>query len=338
MKFFFIYFLLISSVFHAQKTLSNPIDQIQSKEEAQKFIQTVKINGKDFSKTKLLPIREFNDRAVSERIKKLADSLQIKDSYYKGDLDGNGLTDLLFTADDGSCMGSKKNSDGKYEDESCSFGAFALMDFGKSFAVFEIYRNVFNACTVQIVKKDGKNFVELNYDEINEDISENLKYTHLYRQKLLTFKFGSFVEYNSNPSHHTITEINYETSGCFGTCPVFTLVLKPSVEKSVFVPKYYNFSEESHKQERGIFYANIKQKDFEEITYLLNYLNFTNLNDEYNVLWTDDQTGDLIIKYDNGTTKHITDYGLQGTEGLRLVHSKLMRLRFSQEWKKTKNR
>lgn len=49
---------------------------------------------------------------------------------------------------------------------------------------------------------------------------------------------------------------------------------------------------------------------------------------------TDDQTGDLKITFNNGKVKTISDYGMIGTNGLKILYEKLAELRFNQKWQK----
>lgn len=58
-------------------------------------------------------------------------------------------------------------------------------------------------------------------------------------------------------------------------------------------------------------------------------MDFTNLEKDYAVGWTDDQSCTLKIVYDNNKTKVIEDYGLIGTFGLKKLYQQLFELRFN---------
>ena len=74
--------------------------------------------------------------------------------------------------------------------------------------------------------------------------------------------------------------------------------------------------------------------DIDKLEEILNYCEFDNLDKEYTVMHTDDQTGDLKITYNNGKVKTISDYGMIGTYGLKILYKKLAELRFNQKWRK----
>ena len=148
----------------------------------------------------------------------------------------------------------------------------------------------------------------------------------------LTFKYGDFVEYNSNPKSYSIEKIEYQTTMCYGTCPKFYIsILKD--KSSIFKAEAYNRELRNPKEIKGVFNTTLSDTSFLEIINLLNYIDFPNLNDNYAVGWTDDQTCTLTITYDNGQTKAIKDYGLIGTYGLDKLYQLLFDLRFNQNWK-----
>jgi hypothetical protein len=152
----------------------------------------------------------------------------------------------------------------------------------------------------------------------------------------LTFKFGNFIEYNENPKINKISKIEFATSGCFGTCPVYKLTLNRD-SLSIFNAQYYNFNknrEVTYGKEEGVFTTTINKIEFDKLEEILNYCDFDNLYKEYSVMHTDDQTGDLKITYNNGKVKTISDYGMIGTYGLKTLYKKLAELRFNQKWRK----
>ncbi|MEN2400178.1 DUF6438 domain-containing protein [Flavobacterium sp. MC2016-06] len=153
---------------------------------------------------------------------------------------------------------------------------------------------------------------------------------------ILTFKFGDFIEYNENPKKNKISTIEFSTSGCFGTCPVYKLTLNRD-SLSIFNAQYYNFNENieiTYGKEEGVFSTTINKIDFDKLEEILNYCDFENLNKEYHVSHTDDQRGNLKITFNDGKVKTISDYGMVGTYGLKMIYEKLAELRFNQKWKK----
>ncbi|MFT3796482.1 DUF6438 domain-containing protein [Flavobacterium sp.] len=152
---------------------------------------------------------------------------------------------------------------------------------------------------------------------------------------VLKYNFNSFIEYNQNISNRKIEKIEYATMGCYGTCPIFELTLIPNKE-SIFKANNFNFHNniESYSENgEGNFKTHLKKETFKELSDLLNYIDFENLEDNYSVGWTDDSECILKITYDGGKIKTISDYGMSGTYGLKKVHDYLHKIRFNQNWK-----
>jgi hypothetical protein len=84
----------------------------------------------------------------------------------------------------------------------------------------------------------------------------------------------------------------------------------------------------------GVYTSKLSEKDFKEIIDLINYLDFENLNDEYNVGYSDTQTVYLAITYDNLKVKKIRDYGTMGTRGLKKLYGILFQMKANQQWTK----
>ena len=144
--------------------------------------------------------------------------------------------------------------------------------------------------------------------------------------KKLIFKSGGFVEYNPDPIDYRIEKIEFETTMCFGTCPVFKMTID-SNRDAVYESIKFN------AQKTGKYQTRIDNKTYLRLKDLLNYTNFPKLKNSYRVSWTDDQTSTLKITYDNGKVKTIEDYGLIATFGLCQAYKILFNLRGSQEWK-----
>lgn len=160
-----------------------------------------------------------------------------------------------------------------------------------------------------------------------------LKYSE--SKSMLTFKYGNFIEYNENPKQNKVTKIEFNTTGCFGTCPKYKLILNRD-SLSIFKAERYNFSDDEIKKrnEEGVFSTLISEKEFDKLEEIINYCAFENLNDEYHVMHTDDQTGILKITFNDGNVKTINDYGMVGTYGLKLFYEKLAEFRFNEKWLK----
>jgi hypothetical protein len=83
----------------------------------------------------------------------------------------------------------------------------------------------------------------------------------------------------------------------------------------------------------GDFTSIIKPADLNEIHDIINYISIKNLKDYYSIGATDNYTCTIRIKFNDGSIKYISDYGEQGTFGLKLLYSKFFKLINNQDWK-----
>ena len=297
----------IAQISFGQKFPSR-IDTLNSKAAIEKLIHSF---GKHYIGFTLKPITESIDAfGNNEPCKKYADSLNITNSFYKADFDNNGYTDLLAIGD--------------YED----FRIFVVMNYGDdSLKITPLTRRSFQECTFpKIIHDSIIRYYSQEHDYRNKEESTTLKY------KDLVFKFGDFVEYNPLPKNYSIEKIEYQTTFCFGSCPKFYIAIDKN-KSAIFKAEGYNQDLKKPEEIKGTFNTNLKDNSFLEITGLLNYIDFPNLKDNYEVNWTDDQTCTLTITYNNGQIKKINDYGLLGSFGLNRLYQLLFDLRFNQNWK-----
>ncbi|TGD56677.1 DUF6438 domain-containing protein [Flavobacterium humi] len=307
-----ILFSLISCKEQNQKHIitKTKIDSLKTTIDVERFITSIDTSIKNF---KIQKISDFKDRySKSDFCKSKADSLKIDKSFYTADFDNNGYTDLLTIMD--------------YYDFT------VLVIYGNAnhnFKIKPLTRRAFQDCVFpKIIEIDGIAAIDLyheNHDWGNKSKNQLVKNT-------LVYQYGDFVEYNPEITKHVIKKIEFKTTGCFGTCPVFNLVIDQN-RAAKFDAQMYNRQKENVKEIKGEFSTEIKEKEFNEIVDLLNYIDFPNLKNEYSVPWTDDQSCTLKITYDNGSTKTIYDYGMIGTYGLDRIYGMLYSLRFNQSWK-----
>ncbi len=346
-KVFLLTIILISQLCFSQGRALSKIDSLRTDSEVESFVRNSKFDTYDrYSRFILKNIQSFTGgfTGINNRLKKAADSLGITESFYKGDFDHNGLTDLIFIGDDQSCQGTSPDAKETY---SCNSSVNLLLDFGKHYKLTSVNPTYFDFAVPVVLNIHGKDYLKVITEEAEEDLySDHYATTHKLVSKILDYQFDGLVEYNPNPSHHTIQKIEFTTDMCYGTCPVFTLELNKS-GLSKFIAENYNFfnrddpdfekkSHKAFKKGEGNFETKIKEADFQNLENLLNYLNFAELQDNYAVHWTDDQSVILTITYDNGKTKSIKDYGLSGTYGLKRLYQILFDIRFNQGWKKVK--
>jgi Domain of unknown function (DUF6438) len=278
---------------------ANYIDSIQTATQIESLISKVESRYRGF---------KVNDslKFASPDCQKYSDELKIN-AWQKADFDQNGLTDLLVVGTPILCVLDKGNQ--KYE-------------------INALTRSFFPDCTFPSVRLTNQlSLIDYHYHTRDDEHRE----TSIFKKKSLIYKYGDFIEFNEQVTAHKIEKIEYSTSPCFGTCPVFKLALNAD-KSATWNAEMYNKMKE--KEFKGAFKATLADTEYQEIIDLLNYLDFEKLKDSYAVEWTDDQTAYLKITYDNGKIKSIRDYGLIGTFGLGRVHQWMFKLREIQKWVK----
>lgn len=273
----------------------NQIDDIKTSSEVESLLKSV---NKDYEKFKVSETFEN----IGEKCRNSAKAIGAR-PWTKADFDNNGYTDLLVI---GNYYGVEP---------------IVIIDKGNNdFVAKEIKIDFSTECPLAVVVPGNPQPIVSYFDIDSYD------YEELPKPKSLIYKFGGFVEVNQAPKSFGIENIEFETTGCYGTCPSFRL----SIEKdrhALFHPIEYN------KLKEGDYRALIVEENYKELTGLLNYIDFPSLKDEYSVGWTDLQRAFLTITYDGGKTKKIEDYGLMGSHGLNRVYEILFDLRENQDWK-----
>jgi len=307
------------------KTSSIPseVDRLKNKSEIEKFIQKSDTN---YQKYELKNLQDFDRSHYNDSINKiLANKLNVKTNYTKVDFDNNGYTDLLAIGDNHTCFGEGEKS--------CSFSPIVVMNYGENKTkIFPINLEWNKSIVPKVEYINSQPFLVV----YKQNLVDWQKKVYSESKTILTFKFDDFIEYNKNPKKNKITKIEFNTSGCYGTCPVYKLTLNKD-SLSIFNAQYYNFNknrEITYGKEEGVFSTKINKMEFDKLEELINYCDFENLNKEYSVMHTDDQTGDLKITFNNGKVKTISDYGMIGTYGLKILYKKLAELRFNEKWKR----
>ncbi len=286
-----------------QTNIKNYIDSIQTSQQIEELITKLDNRYKKFKVNNEL---KFHD----ERCQNYADSLQIK-PWSIADFDNNGLNDLLVIGTYSNhfiaCILDKGN--GKYE-------------------IKRITTSSFQECSFPIVNSSNNSNTISYYYPINMSALDWHK-PQILEQKVLIYKFGDFIEENKNPISKKIKTIEFSTSGCYGFCPIFKLIIQED-KSAYWHAEQHNIINEN--EFKGNYRSTIDEVHHNQIVELLNYLDFDKLKSNYTVDWTDDQTSRLKITYNNGETKSINDYGLKGTYGLEKLYQLLFEIRINQKW------
>jgi len=116
------------------------------------------------------------------------------------------------------------------------------------------------------------------------------------------------------------------TLGCFGSCPVFDIVIKNDGSAEL--------DARHHNKITGKHSATISNNSLDSLLKITSHLSLRTLNNFYSVPWTDDETGILKISYNNGKIKTIKDDGFRGTNGLALLYKIIFDIKEKQDWKK----
>ena len=291
-----IFFFHLSLFYSQDKKVFNKIDSLNSAKDVQEFLNN--------EKNKINYYLDVEDKIDYDRYCALiADSLNLKQNWEKADFDNNGLTDLLVTG---------KISEGSK--------TIYILDKGdhfesKNLSIGELYEQ----CSFSLVR-DHK----IEYHSVK--IFNRYGFIRRLTENLV-YKFGEFIEENKAPVKHNILEIQFENSGSHWN----KFVLKMEIVSNRDVTW---ISRNDGFLTSGVYTAKISQDKFKEIVDLLNYIDFENLADEYEVGYSDAATTYLKFTYDNLKVKKIRDSGGMGTRGLRKLYDILNDLKGNQQWTK----
>lgn len=325
---FIIIIVLFANVLGCNKnslvSKSSEIDNIKSAEEVQLIVRQLDSTYANYEVKKIQDFRR-HDLNCEENVK-LANQLNITKSFYKGDFDNNGFTDLLVIGDDHSCIGSFN--------QSCSYKPIVVLNFGnKKYKAINISQSFNDYFVPKITKTNNSNLLEI-YRPIIKNWEQNTVSKDPKKQVLI-YKFGNFIEYNSNDKNYIpIKKIEFSTGGCFRSCPIFKLIIEQN-RNAEFIAEHFNFDDNMDNWSdniEGKFTTTIHKNDYQKLINTLEYIDFPELKDNYAVDWTDDQSVTLKITYGNDKVKIIEDYGASGTYGLIKVYKLLFDFRTNQKW------
>ncbi len=127
------------------------------------------------------------------------------------------------------------------------------------------------------------------------------------------------------PPKLDFSKIVFEADACFGTCPVFNMTITDD-GKAAYYAKLHN-------NQQGVYNTVLSMENLDTLSQLLNKVDIFSLPDKYSSSVTDMPTYTLTIKYKNGQSKKIVDYGPVGPESLQNIYRYFFSLRNSQSWK-----
>lgn len=113
----------------------------------------------------------------------------------------------------------------------------------------------------------------------------------------------------------TFDKIVISSSGCYGTCPVSTVLIDKSGE--------FIFEGEFYTTNLGLYKSKISKEKFDEILESFQKSNWKNLKDDYKARHTDDERISVVFIKNNKIVKSISDYGHESPEEFIWAYSPL---------------
>ena len=237
-------------------------------------------------------------------------------SFEKADLDGNGLTDLIFNGSEYSYSES---------DSIARPISLAILSFGKdSLCVRDLSLENFEDVAAHLLWLDGKPYIQTFHAKLRMIDTE---YHAEYHIDTLAWKFNVFIEKKA-PIKRKITQIDYNAWNGLAFWTDITLRI---IGDSARLTKERN--DDLHGIDRGgVFLTRLDPNTSQRLYGLLGAMDFASLKDSFHIEAFDATTGNIKITYDDGQTKIIMDYGICGTYGLAEFHRLLYGLTATQHW------
>jgi hypothetical protein len=297
--------LILLFLLPAQIVAANAIDDLKTDSDVLNLLVKLDTNflnhGKPYIEVlptdKLIPTLKCSDIARQWDIK----------TWEKVDFNNDKLTDLLVTVSDAG-----------------SAYVYAIIDQPSGgMKLIRITQGLSHGCQIAKPIWIGNKQMLRFYAE-SSLYNETTKSQDWTRTDTLIFLYGDFVEFNNKPDNYQVKSVYIETSGCFGTCPVFKLKISKDGEAT--------YNAKSYNPKNGNYRGSVSLDRLAQIKSLINYIGIKMLKDFYSVNWTDDQTALIQIEFTDGTVKTVNDYGMIGSFGLSRLYNLLFDLRRSEKW------
>lgn len=306
-------------------TKPSVIDTLKDLRSIELFLYKIDTNYYSFQLRPLTKYYNEHNEKDAALVKQYAIKNKSNKIVFKADYDNNGYTDMLLI---GAMLWPRDQSPGG---EPLNL---LLLNYGNhTTKTIPIALGYFSPYLIpKRTIKDGIPLIETkSFEYIHGGMQPKKKLT----SRLLTIKDTALIEYNPKPTNYNIEKIQFATSPCFGTCPIFEIHINKNRE-AIFLADAYNFSHEyDGPKEEKAFKTTLNTEKYNKLTDLINYLDFPKLQNRYSLMMTDIPSSTLIITYNNGKIKKIEDDGLQGTFGLIKLYKYFEELRFNQKWTET---
>ena len=232
------------------------------------------------------------------------DTHALADGYFKLDLDGNGLTDLVVN--------------GRY--------TIVVLDVGGHYTVFNMGRaggdpGLFEELlAIDSVGHPNKLVVRRRKGVYWRDLKPPE-----YHNDTLVIHFGQLMEYNAHPDEgFRFERIRILTTRCFGHCPLFDMTIRSN--------RWTTYEAVEYNKQKGSFACFLPAPAYDTLMAILRYMPIDRMDTAFLVNWTDDQTV-IVTFFFNGRARQIGDYGKLGTYGLQRLYALIFRWKDELEWK-----
>ena len=309
MKRLLLFLLFFSFAFSAS---GNAVDSLKTDNDVLKFVLKVDSNltYKGESQVTIVPtdtllkLIKCNDVARQWSVK----------AWQKVDFNRDGRTDLFVTL--------------KWYNV---FHVFVVIDKGDNlFKALDLTRgwltgeNCQLAWPIKVADKQMLAFYSRTYIYEGKVRDGEWKWRTELKTDTLVYLYDDFIEYNPKVKNYAIRSISINSRPTAWPGLEYTANIQADGKAAYSAFKF--------KSESGYFTGKISTDKLAELKSLLDYIQVKKLKDDYQVQWTDDQTVDYEIVFEDGTVKKINDYGTIGTFGLRRLYSFLLDLRQSEYW------
>jgi len=230
-------------------------------------------------------------------------------SFYKADVDGNGLTDLIV--------------DG--------WRATVILDKGNVYEEHRVDNTLFFSRYIfkNMVKVPGQPLMLIYEDRASYRPHEKTGID------TFVFKFGDLVEYNEHPRDQHIKKLKLSATGCYGTCPIYDLEV--NADGTMWL------NAEMYNKPDGNFSGRLNKEQVKEWRALNEYVNYNAIKGAFynvyeskgqgSIAVSDGAGAKLTIEYENGSVKTITSEDeMNICMSARAVYDFLKKIREADIW------
>lgn len=290
--------LLFSLFFIPLVACSQPVSSPKTKKEVENFIiKNLKYNGFKYENFEI-------DTINTEEF----------DKFKEGDFNHDGVEDFLVSGE--ATINLRKQ---KYQEHL----TLILVNKKPKPVSVNVPNRAFyfgiSCKTRKIVNIGGKDYIIYKIGMDKHDFEGDSSKSIIKEIDTLFIKYDHLMPFSNYPSQKEITRVEFKTEPCFGSCPVFELMMNQNLEVAYKGIDYVD--------KKGDYDLRMDRKDWDYLTELIKNLRVEDLLDRYAVNWTDDQTAYLTVYYKDGSKKTIEDYGLSGTFGLTILYDFMFELR-----------